>query len=490
VTQVPPGRPFLGARPATDAVPPLIGVPILFAAIFGLAVWGRRHGAVLGSPALLATLVVLFAASGSERYQRLLGGGHLHNRVVLRLVHATVLIGIVLLMAGWGFLLPAAVVLISVLHIGWSGSQAWKPATAVTAAVTITLEVAVQFGVPSVVPPAHSHLAAVIGLLLAGFGLSNLGLAAALAEEATSSLQRTEERFRTLVQDSSDVVAVIDAGGRITDVSAAVRHVSGWDPEDLLNTGYADLFHPGDQPAARAALARLVEDGPDSQARLELRAAHRDGTWHWHDVTLRSALDHPAVGGIVSHQRDISDRRAQQDRLAHAAAHDPLTGLPNRAEVLRVLEAALAGPDGAESVAFFFIDLDGFKAVNDGYGHAAGDALLVAAADRLRTGLRTEDLLGRLGGDEFAAVLIGITDVEDVRQRAWRLMADMALPFDLPGHTVRIGASIGVAVGGPGTGADDLVAAADTSMYEVKDHHRMQRRHPAPAPRQPAGHIG
>jgi diguanylate cyclase (GGDEF)-like protein/PAS domain S-box-containing protein len=472
VTQVPTGRPFLGARPATDAVPPVIGAPVLFLAILGLAVWGRRHGAVLGSPALLASLVVLFAASGSERYQRWLGRGHLHNRVVLRLVHATVLIGVVLLVAGWGFLLPAAVVLIGVLHIGWSGSQTWRPATAVTAVVTILMEVAVQFGAPSVVPPAHSHLAATINLLLAGFGLSNLGLAAARAEEATLTLQRAEERFRALVQGSSDVVAVIDGLGRITHVSAAVRHVSGWDPGELLNTGYLDLFHPDDQLQINTALTTVTDGGADSQDRLELRVAHRDGTWHWHEVTLRNAIDHPAVGGIVSNQRDISDRRAQQDRLAHAAAHDPLTGLPNRAEVLRVLEEALAGADSAGSVALFFIDLDGFKAVNDGYGHAAGDALLVAAADRLRAGLRSEDLLGRLGGDEFAAVLTGVTSAADVQARAQRLMADMRLPFDLPGRRVRIGASIGVAVGGPATGADDLMAAADTRMYEVKAHSR------------------
>ncbi|BEL07329.1 hypothetical protein Q0Z83_055200 [Actinoplanes sichuanensis] len=472
MTQVPTGRPFLGARPATDAVPPAIGAPVLFLAILGLAEWGRRHGAVLGSPALLAALVVLFAASGSERYQRLLGGGHLHNRVVLRLVHATVLIGVVLLVAGWGFLLPAAVVLIGVLHIGWSGSRTWRPATGVTAVVTVAMEIAVQLGAPSVVPPAHSHLAATINLLLAGFGLGNLGLAAARAEEAALTLQRAEERFRALVQDSSDVVAVIDGLGRITHVSAAVRHVGGWDPGELLNTGYLDLFHPDDQLAINTALTTVTDGGADCQARLELRVAHRDGTWHWHEVTLRNAIDHPAVGGIVSNQRDISDRRAQQDRLAHAAAHDPLTGLPNRTEVLRVLEEALAGATGEGSVALFFIDLDGFKAVNDGYGHAAGDALLVAAAERLRAGLRSEDLLGRLGGDEFAAVLTGVTSAADVQARARRLMADMRLPFDLPGRRVRIGASIGVAVGGPATKADDLMAAADTRMYEVKAHSR------------------
>ncbi|GIE30756.1 hypothetical protein Ait01nite_038010 [Actinoplanes italicus] len=459
----------LGAHPTTDVVPIWVGAPVMFLAIYGLGVWGQRHGAVLGSPLLLATLTTVFAATGSVRIQRLLGGGHLHNRAALRLVLATGQIGVVLAVAGWAFLMPSAVILIGTLHIGWSGSRTWRTAAVVTVAVTVVVQVAVQLGIaPSVVEPSHAHLAAAVNLLLAGFGLSNLGLTAARVERAGRKLERAEERYRALVQDSSDVVAVIDASGRLTHVSAAVRHVGGWDAEDLLDTAYLDLFHPGDRPRITAALAAITEAGADSQARLESRVAHRDGTWHWHEVTLRNALDHPAVRGVVSNQRDISDRRAQQDRLAHAAAHDPLTGLPNRAEVLRVLETRLRDAVDDGSVALFFIDLDGFKAVNDGHGHAAGDTLLVAAAGRLRAGLRDGDLLGRLGGDEFAAVLTGVTDADDVHVRAARLMEDMSRPFDLPDQRVSIGASIGVALGGPGTAADDLMAAADARMYEVK----------------------
>ncbi|WP_436535969.1 diguanylate cyclase domain-containing protein [Actinoplanes sp. HUAS TT8] len=473
----------LGAFPTTDVVPLWVGAPILFLAVWALAVWGERHGAVHGSPLLVATLATMFGASGSERFQRRLGGGRLHNRVELRLLYATSLLGVVLALAGWGFLLPAAVILIGTLHIGWSGSRAWRPATVITVLVTAAIQVAVQLGVvPSVVAPAHSHVAAAILLLLGGFGLSNLGLSSARAERAGRALERTEERYRALVQDSSDVVAVIDAGGRLTHVSAAVCRVSGWDPDNLLNTAYLDLFHPDDQEQARTALAEVTAAGADGQGRLELRVAHRDGTWHWHEVTLRNALEHPAVRGIVSNQRDISDRRAQQARLAHAAAHDPLTGLPNRAEVLRVLESALRDAASGHGVALFFIDLDGFKAVNDGHGHAAGDALLVAAAERLRSGLREQDLLGRLGGDEFAAILTGVTDAADARARAGQLMADMRLPFALPEQLVTIGASIGVATGGPQTDADDLMAAADTRMYEVKRRNRGRRRHAAPAP--------
>ncbi|MEV6344356.1 sensor domain-containing diguanylate cyclase [Actinoplanes sp. NPDC051851] len=468
----------------TDVVPLWVGAPVLFLTVWALTAWGAYHGAVLGEPLLIAVLATVFSASGSKRFQRWLGGGHLHNRVVVRLLSATGQLGVVLALAGWGFLLPAAVILIGTLHIGWSGSRAWRPAAVITVLVTVAIQVAVQFGaVPSVVTPASSHVAAAILLLLGGFGLSNLGLSAARAERAGRTLERAEERYRALVQGSSDVVAVIDAAGRITHVSAAVRQVSGWNPDNLLNSDYLRLFHPHDQEQARAALDEVAAAGAESQIRLELRVAHRDGTWHWHEVTLRNALDHAAVRGIVSNQRDISERRAHQARLAYAAAHDPLTGLPNRAEVLRVLEAALRDAPVGESVALFFVDLDGFKAVNDGYGHASGDALLGAAARRLRAGLRDHDLLGRLGGDEFAAVLTGVTEVAEARARAAQLMADMRRPFDLPDQVVRIGASIGVAVGGPGTDADDLMARADTVMYEVKRQNRTRPRHPAPTSR-------
>ncbi|GAA2698566.1 sensor domain-containing diguanylate cyclase [Actinoplanes palleronii] len=455
----------LGARTTTNVVPLLFGIPLLFALIYGLMVWAHRHGAVLGSPLLIAALGTLFGASGDENWQRRVGGGHAHTRPVLRLSYATTLIGTTLLVAGWGFLLPACAMLIAVVHIGWSGSRTWRPAALITAMATVVSETAVQLGLAgSVIPPEYSHVAAALSLVMSIFGLSNLGLSAARGEQAALAVQRAEQRYRALVRNSSDVVVIIDDGGRLTHISDAVLQVSGWAAGDLLNSDYLDLFHPDDQHRARTALAEVTSAGANSQTRLELRSRHHDGTWRWHEVTLRNAFDDAAVQGIVSNQRDVSERRAHQDRLAHAAAHDALTGLPNRPELLR----SLASVSPNAPVAVFFIDLDGFKAVNDTYGHATGDELLIAAATRLAAGLRPSDVLARIGGDEFAAALTGDIDTSAVHERAARLMADMRRPFDLQDHRVRIGASIGVALGNGPVEAEALLAHADTQMYAVK----------------------
>lgn len=461
------GRSGLGARTTTDAVPLLPGLPVLFIVTYALLAWGHEHGAVLGPPLIPTALITVFGAIGDERWQRFIGGGRLHTRPVLRLCIATAIMATTLLVTGWGFLLPACATLIVVVHIGWSGSHIWRHAALITAAATLLSEGAVQAGlIASVVPATYSHIAAAIGMIVAGFSLSNLGLSAAHGEQAALAVQRAEERYRALVRNSSDVVAVIDADGRVTHVSDAVHRVSGWSADELLGTTYLDLLHPEDQDRTRTVLAELTSTGAGSQARLEVRSRHHDGTWHWHEMTLCNALNDPAVQGIVCNERNVHDRRVHQDRVAHAAAHDSLTGLPNRAEMLRQLAVELAGAD--EPVAVFYIDLDGFKRVNDTYGHAVGDDLLVAAAQRLRAGLRHTDALGRLGGDEFFAILPGSIDPEAIHARARQIMEDMRMPFDLPGQRVRIGASIGVQFGAKTTDADALLACADAEMYSVK----------------------
>ncbi|MEU7903451.1 sensor domain-containing diguanylate cyclase [Actinoplanes sp. NPDC049118] len=459
-----------GGRPTTSAVPFLPGLIVLVAVAFALLWWGHRYGAVLGSPWVLAGLVGLFGAAGHERWQRLLGGGELHNRPVLRLVLALGLAATMVTYAGWSFMLPASAVMIGVVHIGWSGGSIWRSAAVLTAATTAAAQGALQAGlVSSVMPTGHSHFAAVWSLALAVFGLSNLGLSAIRGEGAADALSHAEGRFRALVQKSSDVVTVLDPDARLTHVSPAMLHITGWDPDELLGTDRFRLLHADDVPRARATLAEVVAAGDGHERRLEVRSRQRDGSWRWHEITMRNLLGDPAVHGIVSNERDVSDRREHQDQLVHAATHDGLTELPNRGEVLRRLTGALrtARPDRA--VAVLFIDLDGFKNVNDTYGHATGDALLLAAAERLQQSLRDTDVLGRLGGDEFAAILSDVSDPASAQERADELMAAMREPFHLGDYTVRIGASIGAALAeDPGTDPAVLIERADAEMYRVK----------------------
>jgi diguanylate cyclase (GGDEF)-like protein len=165
--------------------------------------------------------------------------------------------------------------------------------------------------------------------------------------------------------------------------------------------------------------------------------------------------------------RDVTERKCAELELSRLALHDPLTGLPNRVRLLERIAAVLR--TGAPGAAVLFCDLDGFKAVNDRYGHDLGDRLLIAVADRLREALRGEDEATRLGGDEFVIVCSGVTSDAHVRAIADRLRSRICEPFALRGVEVRIGCSIGIATADrPGVRPEDLLEAADRAMYRAK----------------------
>ena len=279
--------------------------------------------------------------------------------------------------------------------------------------------------------------------------------------ESERALRRSEERHRALVQDSCDVIAVIGLDGKVTAVSPAIEPVTGHQPDDIVGTEYLSLIHPDDLEGIL-----VVQPGTHAQNRVEVRLQHADGTWQWHDVTLRDMSDHPAIEGIVAHHRDISDRRAFQERLAHEASHDGLTGLANRASFLRRTQEVLASTH--QTIAVLFLDLDGFKPINDTYGHETGDAALKAVAEKLRLCVLGSDVIGRLGGDEFAITLTNISNAENAVVVAERILGELATPCSIMDQTVRLGGSIGIAVSEPGLDLDELLHHADTAMYRAK----------------------
>ena len=268
----------------------------------------------------------------------------------------------------------------------------------------------------------------------------------------------------------------MDADGLLIEVSPAVRHVAGWDPAALVGTNRIELVHPEDQLRTREIIGELVRSGDGHEARFEFRSRHQDGSWRWHEVVMRNLLSDPDVRGIVSNERDISERRRHQESLAHTAAHDQLAGLPNRAETVRLLVEAVPAARSTGLTAVLVIDLDGFKDVNDTHGHGMGDELLGAAGHRLRQRLPRTHVLGRFGGDEFVAVLRDVADMRRVHSYAEHLMAVMSEPFHLSGGTVRIGASIGTAgTDDPTTDAVALIDLADSYMYAIKRAGRITR---------------
>ncbi|HYH92473.1 MAG TPA: GGDEF domain-containing protein [Candidatus Saccharimonadales bacterium] len=167
--------------------------------------------------------------------------------------------------------------------------------------------------------------------------------------------------------------------------------------------------------------------------------------------------------------RDVAARRVLEAKLSYQAFHDPLTGLANRRRFVEAAEAALGSRRRVGSVAALFLDLDDFKTVNDSQGHAAGDELLVAVAERIRSGLRETDLASRLGGDEFGILLVDIPEAGYASSVATRLLAALEAPIEVAGTTVTVGASIGVALDSAAMAdVDHLLADADIAMYQAK----------------------
>jgi diguanylate cyclase (GGDEF)-like protein len=168
---------------------------------------------------------------------------------------------------------------------------------------------------------------------------------------------------------------------------------------------------------------------------------------------------------------DISDRKLEEQHLVHRTQHDSLTGLPNREHFLERLRVAVARterPD-ASGTAVIFLDLDGFKRVNDGFGHETGDALLVAVAERLREGLRPRDTAARFAGDEFVVIAENVVSLDQARQLAIRLGRSIEEPFQIKGQPIEITVSIGVAMTNElDAYAEDIVRGADAAMYEAK----------------------
>jgi diguanylate cyclase (GGDEF)-like protein/PAS domain S-box-containing protein len=323
-----------------------------------------------------------------------------------------------------------------------------------------------------------SGLVLIVGLALAlslrqrvrkDFARAYQALTAEVEERtaAERALRASEERFRSLVQNSSDVISIVDPDGSVRYHSESIRRVLGYDPAELVDVDPLTLVHPDD----RERVARFVAEAalrPGVTAAETWRVRHRDGTWLHSETVAANLLEDANVRGLVLNTRDVSDRKELEAQLVHQAFHDGLTGLANRTLFTERVEHALART-GHGDMAVLFIDLDDFKHVNDSLGHPAGDQLLVATARRLQGCLRPSDVAARLGGDEFAVLLERVTDAEAEAAVAARVLDTLHQPFGLNCRTIPIKASLGVATGRPGADeADELLRNADVAMDAAK----------------------
>jgi diguanylate cyclase (GGDEF)-like protein/PAS domain S-box-containing protein len=288
-------------------------------------------------------------------------------------------------------------------------------------------------------------------------------------EASQRELRTSEERFRSLVQNASDLVTVIEADTTITYQSPSIARVLGYQPDDVIGRRLADFVHDDDRGHTLAVLNGGMADDAGT-ATAEARVRHANGSWRSVEFVGTNQFHNPAINGFVLNIRDVTERNLLEDQLRHQALHDPLTQLANRTRFADRLEHALLRAERSGlSTAVIFMDLDNFKAVNDGLGHTAGDALLTRVAERMQACLRPGDTVARLGGDEFAVLIEDVRSQRDSTDVAQRIFDALEKPFSIEGKQLVVRASAGIAIALAGArGSETLMRDADVAMYVAK----------------------
>ena len=262
-----------------------------------------------------------------------------------------------------------------------------------------------------------------------------------------------------------DAVCVVDPQGHFLYVNASFQRIFGYAPAEALRLRAFDLVHPDDREATMASAEQVMAG--ERQRHYRNRYIHKDG----HSIDIQWSTHWvPEHGVRIGIAREVTELRRAEQELEHLAGHDPLTDLPNRHRLQRELQLAIAhAAQTGDGLAVLYMDLDGFKEVNDRGGHNVGDRLLREVAQRLQHGLRQGDMVARVGGDEFVALLPGCRSAEAARLVADGLRARLRPPYTLPDGLFQLDASVGIACfPTDGSDPDALLAHADRAMYAAK----------------------
>ena len=388
-------------------------------------------------------------------------------------------------LTGWGPVLWAAYAFIALENLAWAGSRVWRT-TALCSLIGMTVgQFCLARGwVPSELTQTQAASLTVMGafvllivIRMAGAIMEQNETALEQKEEAETTLRLSEDRFRSLIQNSSDVTMILGRKGVFRYVSPAIKDLLQYEPDELIGLPSTEFVHPEDVDAVTQLLGGGVFQSDAGTAMLEFRMVRRDGTFRDVEAVVSNQTDRLSVGGYVSNIRDITERKKFEALLAHRALHDPLTGLANRQLILdRAQQMLVRARRSGVPVAALFIDLDNFKDSNDSLGHGAGDQLLQMVAGRLLGILRSGDTVGRLGGDEFVILAEGVPFARGPEMIAERVHQVLKPAFHIPGidgMSITISASIGIAVGDRPS-AEDLLRDADIALYRAKGGGRDQ----------------
>ena len=303
-------------------------------------------------------------------------------------------------------------------------------------------------------------------------GLQCIGHDITAQRNAQVEIERRENYYKALIEQSSDLITVIDESGYILFESPAITHCLGQHPDEAMGSMLNETLHPEDMPTVQTLLSYIISTQEKASPRFEFRRRHKNGSWLDFEGVVTNQLDEEAVGGLIINAHDVTERKSSVEELRRHTFYDNLIGLPNRALLLDRLQLSLERSKRKSDYAFavLFVDLDRFKVVNDSLGHAIGDKLLQEIGTRLTACLRKTDTLARFGSDEFVLLLDEIENDRTPIRVAERVREELARPMKISDDAeIFTSASIGIVYSSPQyADPEQMIRDADIAMHQAK----------------------
>lgn len=295
-------------------------------------------------------------------------------------------------------------------------------------------------------------------------GLYGLTSNITVAQELKQDIQEMREKLQSLIHYSHEIIGILDSKGTIVFESPAIEAVLGYKVEEITGTNFFDLIHPDDHQLKKSKFKEILKR-PNTPFTVELRLKHKNGEWRDFEVIYTNLLHAPSVNGVICNLHDISELKKQQREIQYMAYHDYLTELPNRRAFENGvdLEIRLANID-KRKFAVLFLNLDGFKFLNDSLGHEVGDLLLIEIARKLKNTLNKNiKMMARISGDEFAILTTNLQDIHSIEQIAKDALQVFEQSFDIKGYNLFITTSIGISIY-PESGDDTASLMKNTGL--------------------------
>jgi diguanylate cyclase (GGDEF)-like protein len=418
--------------------------------------WLQHAGVIADTPIWLLVVLLLACSAANAAAQTVEGKLSPAAGLHLRAGTAAVSTAWVVYATGWGSLLVIGfgVGIADLLRV--HGSRAWLPGLVWSGSAILLGEITIALGwAPTILSPSVGHAVACTTFLCLALIARTLGSSAAATEQATETIERDRSYFRDLVQHAADVIALVSPDFQIDYISPGIEPLVGIAPADCVGLSIRDVLGVD----AAVDIARAY----DTLTLSDYVACEWHLTNSFHEQRHAYArLTRRHDGSLVLNLRDVTEQRALEAQLEYRASIDALTGLPNRAALMQRLSQRGALDD----TTVLFIDLDGFKEVNDVLGHESGDGVLRDVASRIAADVPDDVAVGRLGGDEFLAILPEIDEA-----RALRLARGIVSGIEDLGATLTgfpLSASIGIAAGLRSESPEQLLHRADQAMYRAK----------------------